>query len=306
MRMALVGYGIWGELILETLSRLGVPAAVCDCRVERGPAAMAAGATGFVTRLEDLPSVDGVVIATPASDHAATVERLDRLGVDVPLFVEKPMTASLAEARRLEARTGSPLFVMHIWTYHAGVRRLKALVDEGAIGTPTLLRSTRANWTSPRTDVDCIGNLAPHDLSIFRFLLDRIPPVRHATGEFVGGRLVSCVAALDDADSPPCVLEVSNRYGEKRRELRVHGSDGVLVLPDDHAGALTLIRGGGCILPDRLDSIPYEGPPALEAELSAFVHYLSGGRDGPLWDVSVGADVVRAVEEVRNAVPATW
>lgn len=299
--LGLIGYGVWGELILRDLANIGVSVVVCDTDPARREAALAGGAEEFYETIEALPNLDGLIIATPASDHAQTIATFDALNNQAPLFVEKPLTATTDDAKTLVERSGAPIFVMHIWTYHAGIRKLKALLESGLIGTPTLLRSTRANWTSPRTDVDCVSNLAPHDLSIFHFMLERLPKLRFAFGETLDSRFVSCVAGLQDANGPPCVLEVSNRYGEKRREFRVHGDDGVLVLPDDSTGAVTLIKGDGFILPEHQEQISYEGPPALETELRTFVAYLNGDPNALLWDVEVGADVVRTIEQIRFA-----
>ena len=300
LHLGLVGYGIWGQRILENLVSMSVPVTVCDTDPARRRLSLKAGADAFVEQLESMPKVHGYIIATPASTHAAIISRLDDLGNQAALFVEKPLTDSASEAQLLTHRSGPPVYVMHIWTYHAGIRKLKELLESGVIGAPTLLRSTRANWTSPRSDVDSLGNLAPHDLSIFHFLLGHLPHPSNASAEFVNGALVGCVACLQDDDGPPCILEVSNRYSEKRREVRVHGEYGVLVLPDDTTGAINLIRGGGFIVPERTEAISYSGPSALETELRAFLAYLNGDQGASLWDIQVGVDVVRAIDEIRT------
>ncbi len=299
VRLGLIGCGIWGERILRALSDLSVPVAACDIDASRERRALEFGAISFVSQLDALPAVDGYIIATPASTHADVVAKLDELGNQAPLFVEKPLTDTLADARLLLQRTGAPIFVMHIWTYHPGIRKLKRLLESGAVGAPTLLRSTRANWTSPRRDIDTLGNLAPHDLSIFHFLLGSLPRPVYANAEFMSGSLVGCVACLQDPNGPPCILEVSNRYGEKRREVRVHGETGVLVLPDDEGGYINLIRGEGFIVPNQVETIDFSGLSALDTELRAFLEFLEGDRKAPLWDVGVGAEVVQAIHEIR-------
>ena len=102
-----------------------------------------------------------------------------------------------------------------------------------------------------------------------------------------------------DESGLPCVLNVSNRYGEKRRELRLHGDNGVLVLPNDDAGSITLIKNGGYIIPEHQLEIPYSGPSALETELSTFIDYLASKDDKLLCDVKTGIGVVKNIEKIR-------
>ena len=139
IELGLIGYGIWGELILRDLLKLGIRVAVCDIKSSRRDQAVKAGANGIYSTVESMPKVEGLIIATPACSHASVIAALDDTGNTAPLFVEKPLTASISDAKMLLARSGAPIFVMHIWTYHAGIRKLKELLQSGIIGTPTVV-----------------------------------------------------------------------------------------------------------------------------------------------------------------------
>jgi predicted dehydrogenase len=84
--------------------------------------------------------VDAVYIATPPTEHAA--HALLCLEAGKPVLIEKPFTASAADARAIiEAATAKNLFCMEaMWTRFLPLtRRLKAMIGEGVIGEPRAL-----------------------------------------------------------------------------------------------------------------------------------------------------------------------
>ncbi len=180
-----------------------------------------------------------MIVATPAVTHARVVAAL--LPRAVPILVEKPFTTNTAEAERLARQSAGRLFVGHTWRYHPGVQLLGEIARSGEIGPIVGLRSTRTNWTSPRTDVDSIWNLAPHDLTLAIEILGAIPAPRAAVAEVHEGRAVGMTALL--GDEPWLVFDVSNRYRDKRREVRVHGRGGVAVMTDPDSGRIEITRG---------------------------------------------------------------
>jgi predicted dehydrogenase len=84
--------------------------------------------------------VDAVYIATPPSEHAA--HALLCLSAGKPVLIEKPFTATAADARAiLAAAAEKNLFCMEaMWTRFLPLtRKLKAMIGEGAIGEPRTL-----------------------------------------------------------------------------------------------------------------------------------------------------------------------
>jgi predicted dehydrogenase len=291
--IGLVGCGLWGRLVLRDLLSLGVPVVVADTdRSAREAVAVAA-----VSEAADLPAVDGVIVATPAVTHHDIVTTL--LPRDVPMLVEKPFTTSAAEARALADRGRDRLFVGHTWRYHPGIQQLGEIARSGEIGPILGVRSMRTNWTSPRTDVDSIWNLAPHDLTLAIEILGHIPTPRAAIAEVHAGRAVGMTALL--GDSPWLIFDVSNRYRDKRREVRVHGRDGVAVMTDPESGRIEVTRGDLTTAPSAAttDVRAFATESALRRELSAFLAFVDGGPP-PKSSAQEGVDVVRCVEELRG------
>lgn len=291
--IALIGAGIWGARILRDLLGLGATVTVVDTDPAARAAAVDRGVAAVAT-LADVGAVDGWVVATPATTHAALLHDLaDRPG---PVLCEKPLTVDVTEARQVVAALGDRLHVAHVWRYHPAIQRLGELARSGTLGEVHGVRSVRANWTSPRTDVDTVWNLAPHDVTIAIEVLGTVPTPRAALVEHLDGRAVSMWAHLGGAGAPWLVSDSSNRYGDKRREVRVHGSDAVAVLAAD-GEPIRLERGR-----DRdpvLESIdPGEGS-ALERLLAAWLGHVQGGPP-PKSDAAEALTVIETVDRLRE------
>jgi predicted dehydrogenase len=291
LRVGLVGCGLWGRNILRDLQSEGAEVIVADPEPAARSRSLAEGASGAVRELDDLPDVDGLVVATPASTHASVLDRTVDRGV--PVFVEKPMTTDPESAERLAARAAGRLFVMHVFRYHRGIEALAAIAASGDLGPVIALHSTRTHWGTPRGDVDSVWTLVPHDLSIVLAILGALPPPRAAWAEVMAGRATGMVALL--GGEPGVVLHASARSPERRREVRLVCAQGIARLPDSESAELEVWRDGAAA-PERR---PFPHEPPLRRELRAFVAHLAGGPPPPT-TAAEGARVVRAVAELRR------
>jgi predicted dehydrogenase len=298
LNIALIGHGLWGRNILRDLIHLGHSVFVVEPDPTAAQAARENGAQNVYSTLDELAPTDGTIVATPAVTHALIVSTLIKRGHRV--LCEKPLTANLAEARELAAIADGRLFVGHIWIHHPGIEALAAIARSGELGPIHGVRSFRTNWTSPRTDVDSSWNLAPHDVAIAQFLLGSIPTPRFALAERLNGACVGLLGILGDTngETPWAVFEVSNRYQEKRREVRLHCRDGVAILQDadsDHIAITRSLSDGTAST--ELRKVSQES--ALRRELSAFCNYINGGPPPPT-DAKGGLAVVECIVNLRQ------
>ncbi len=137
------------------------------------------------------PEVDAVYIATPPSSHRDYTIRALEAGK--PVYVEKPMAASLARAEEMyeaSRRTKIPLYVAY---YRRGLPRflkVKELVDAGRIGEVRTVFTTLFTPPSPqrgdtlpwRVRPEIAGggyffDLASHTLDFYDYLLGPIDDV---------------------------------------------------------------------------------------------------------------------------------
>ena len=91
------------------------------------------------------------------------------------VLVEKPLCASSAEAEDLIARAATAsvvLMVDHTFLFTGAVQSLAGIVSRGELGKLCYFDSTRVNLGLFQPDVNCLWDLAPHDLSIIDHLID--------------------------------------------------------------------------------------------------------------------------------------
>ena len=140
VRVAAVGVGRWASILAEAAVKgTGLSIVACTSRSADNRAAFAKRHGGRdLPSLEAVladPEVEGVIITTPHSLHAEQVVAAAQAGKHV--FVDKPFTLTLADARRAtEAcrRAGVVLAVGHQRRRLAASRALKRLVDDGTLG----------------------------------------------------------------------------------------------------------------------------------------------------------------------------
>jgi len=189
MKIGLIGYGYWGPNLLRNFNELdGVEVKWCaDQRSERLAIITKRHPSIRVTadsaKIFEDPEVEAVVIATPVSTHFALAK--SALENNKHVFVEKPMTRTVAEGEELVAlaqQKGLVLMVDHTFIYTGAVRQIKKIVEVGELGDLYYYDSVRVNLGLFQHDVDVIWDLAPHDLSILTFLVPRRPESVSATG----------------------------------------------------------------------------------------------------------------------------
>jgi predicted dehydrogenase len=127
-------------------------------------------------------------------------------------------------------------------------------------------------------------------------ILGEIPRPRAAFSELHQGRPVGLIG-ICGAD-PALVFEVSSRSADKRRELRIHGTDGVLSWRDEQLW-VELHEGDRSSPQSATVKIPFVGESALRTELRTFVEYLRGGPPPPT-TAREGAAVVEALLKLRR------
>ncbi len=150
VRVALIGSGRMGSFHGDTLARR-LPGVVLAAVVDPAPGAAdrwAAAGPGAPRSFSDPgevfadPDVDAVVVAAPARFHADLVVAAAAAGKAV--FCEKPMALSLADADRAIGAARAAGVVLQVGfnrRFAPDWAAARALVDDGRLGTPRLLRS---------------------------------------------------------------------------------------------------------------------------------------------------------------------
>jgi len=189
IRIGIIGYGYWGPNLVRNFAETPglTVAAVADLDgrqlelVQRRFPAVKTTAD-FRELLND-PSIDAIAVATPVSTHFELGMAALRAGKH--LWMEKPMTETLAQARQLvdEAeRRNLTLIVDHTFIYTGAVAKMNELIQRDELGRIYYYDSIRVNLGLFQRDVSVISDLAVHDFSILDHLLDEHPVAVSASG----------------------------------------------------------------------------------------------------------------------------
>lgn len=126
----------------------------CDPRPEaRDERSHDWGVPGYATSAElyDATSPDAACLFLPHDVHLQEITTAADRGI--PVFLEKPISVDLAEARSIRdvvADRGILFFVAHNGLFHPAFERMVELVKAGAIGKPLFARATSAGWLTFR------------------------------------------------------------------------------------------------------------------------------------------------------------
>lgn len=195
-QFAVFGCGGWGKNIVRTMNRLGFLHAIVDPsehgQVTAKELAPEVPCYGDAKDIFNNDTIKGVMIATPAETHFAIAKEALLSGKDV--YVEKPMTIDLAEARELvelAQHEGRLLMVGHLLEYHPAICKIESMIEEGVLGDIQYIVSNRLNLGKLRTEENVLWSFAPHDISVMLRLMKAYPTNVISTG---GAFLTDCIA----------------------------------------------------------------------------------------------------------------
>jgi predicted dehydrogenase len=329
--VGVVGVGYWGPKLVRNLHE--IPGISLRWVIDRDEHRLQRigqqyPAVRTSTEFEDLlrSNVDAVVIATPIRTHHAIAKAALLSGKHV--MIEKPLAASSAECRELieiaEAR-GLTLMVGHTFEYNSSVRALRDIVASGELGEIFYIDSARLNLGLFHRDVNVIWDLAPHDLSIFLYVLQRDAVSISARGAAHIQAGVHDVAFLD-LRFPGNVLgniHVSWLNPCKTRSVTIVGSKKMVVCNDLEEAEKIRIYDKGVNIPFETDQLPFETDrfqdfhlsyrygaitiphvPFQEPLRTQCEHFLDCIRTGqrPQSDGYVGMEVVRLIEAANQSL----
>ncbi len=179
LRVGVVGVGFMGSNHARVYSELeseGLPVelvAVADVDYERARRVCARyGCRAFRDYREMIGLVDAVSIAVPTSLHARVALDFIREGVHV--LVEKPLAATVEEARRIVSEAEKhrvTLMVGHIERFNPAVERLREIIGWGWLGGIVSMHAKRVGPLPPRIrDVGVTVDLAIHDVDVMTYV----------------------------------------------------------------------------------------------------------------------------------------
>ncbi|MCS7015521.1 MAG: Gfo/Idh/MocA family oxidoreductase [Gemmatales bacterium] len=319
LQLGIIGLGYWAKNYIRVLGQREdtVISAICDC----DPAKLQfwqehlTQAKAYV-ELDRFPwqTLDGVIITTPASTHYVIARQA--LNHRIPVLVEKPLTLNSQEAEilcDLADKYEIPLLVGHTYLFAQPIQRLRQLVEDGELGELKYIHSLRVNLGIVRHDCDVIWDLAPHDVAILLYVLQKEPCVATAitAGRQSGSNADFAVLNLEFPGGTSACIAVSWFWPEKIRKLTIIGTRGAVCYHDKGFDSpLELyswpeaLQNSAAICNPALDKIrPAVLSSTNQEPLSMLVdHFLACIRrqSQPISNGYFGARVVRILEKVSR------
>ena len=325
INVSVIGVGYWGPNLIRnfvTNPHTHINS-VCDVKPER---------LEYIRRLypflettidyRDLISrseVDLVAICTPVFTHYEIAR--DALKAGKHVLIEKPMTSTVTQAEELlnlAEKKQRRLFVDHTFVFTGAVRKIKELLDSGQIGELYYFDSVRINLGLFQHDVNVIWDLAPHDISIMHFLLNRQPESVVATGADHLGNGLEDVAYMTVYYPDNLIAHIHTNWLSpvKIRQTLLAGSKKMIVWDDNQPSEKVRVYDKGIEVVQTTDQIyntliqyrtgdmycpKIDTTEALATETQHIVDCLKDGKT-PLVDGSSGLMVVKILEAAQKSI----
>jgi predicted dehydrogenase len=247
------------------------------------------------------PEIECAVVATPTTKHFEVARELLESGVDV--MIEKPITATVEEARQLieiAGEHGRIIQVGHVERYHPAIVAVADMVR-----TSRYVELERLGVFSGRSlDIDVLLDLLIHDLNLVLSLLQsNVSDVRAVGVPVVTGKVDMTKVWLELENGAVANLTASRVAQDPSRKQRFFGSD-FYVSVDTHKREVKgtrLVRdanGGSSLQPFEL---PIENREPLRAENEAFLKCVRD-RSRPIVAGEDGLAAVALADRVRAAI----
>ncbi len=317
-RLAVVGAGRAG-MVLARNAAGSVPGAELACVVDADPvvghqagAELGVDVFAHLERALAEAAFDGVVITAPTFAHRELAVLAAGAGKHV--FCEKPMALSLADCDAMAAaaeRAGVVLQVGFVRRFQPEFAEAKRRIEAGEIGTPMVVKSlTRGPGLPPvwahdlRRSNGMLAEVNSHDFDCVRWLAGSdIERVYTETANFKGAdRGVTAANFYDNAVvtlrfAAGAIGTIDGTcpadYGYDAR-AEVLGTEGLLIVGDNHAMPLLEVRHRGRGEAPTWSSWPTRFEPGYREELAGFVRAATSGT-APLVGAADGRAAVAAV-----------
>jgi predicted dehydrogenase len=319
LKVGVVGCGYWGPNLIRNFRSLPDCQLTMMCDLQERRLRHLKNLYPELEGVMDYPAMlngaglDAVVIATSVGLHYQMAKASLLAGKHT--FIEKPMARSSAECEELiqiaEAK-GLVLMIGHTFLYSAPVRRIKEIVDRGDIGELRYISCRRLNLGLFQKDINVTWDLAPHDISIVLYIMEKLPERVNCLGHSNVTPGVEDITSLSLSFAKGQFATITSSWLDPRkvREITIVGTRRMIVYDDVQPLEKVKIYDSRVEHPPHYDTfaefqysyhygdmlipcIKQEEPLKVECQ-----HFLDCIREGktPLTDGKAGLEMVRILE----------
>jgi predicted dehydrogenase len=316
--IGIAGVANHGRTILNAIRDCGTLElkACFDINTEANRAAAAETGARAAESFDDLvcdPEIEAVALVTPNHLHVAQIRQAMSLGKHV--FVEKPITNTVAEAHEIEELAShSPLVIMvgHNTRRRNIFRSAKKIIDEGRLGTvvaveanlsrPVGLTSELPAWKADPDKCPLLPmtQLGIHFVDVVRYLFSPVKNVYASAANMAmnNGVLDVSAAIIRTAENFPISL-TSYYITPDTYFFRIYGTKAILHCHSLSYELESIEHGRQEIV--ESNSFPNEGAESYILQMKEFGDCIQNGLC-PETGVEVGVHALRVVEAMMQSV----
>lgn len=311
--LASIGLGWWGSRLAKaavSTGRFKIAAAFARhpdareefCRVHGGLPA------SNLDEIWDNTTVDAVVLATPHSTHLDLIKSAAQAGKHI--FIEKPLTLTVADGRRAEAaasEAGVVLQVGHNKRRQPAYRRIKRSIDDGELGLVHLAtglttkpadQMPRPGWRSNPEECPAGGMtaLGIHMVDTMCYLLGPVARVQVFTQRLWRASDLDDITAVNLEFASGALGQLSTSVVlPTRSALMVMGTSATMWNEDD--GRRLFLQS---LTDDGRHEVPVETIDTLQDELDEFANCIEGAKE-PETGAGAALSAVAVLEAVVSS-----
>ncbi|MBT5856607.1 Gfo/Idh/MocA family oxidoreductase [bacterium] len=314
MKVCVIGAGRWGKNHIRTLSQLGVLGAIVDSRqdvLDKFREEYSGIQTYTNLDASGAMDYDAYTVVVPAEHHHSVAKRLIEAGKHV--LVEKPITLNSADAQdliTLAKKHNVQLMVGHLLLFHPAFLKMKELIEGDKIGKLQYIYSNRLNLGTVRTEENSLWSFAPHDISLFQYLIGGYPTKVHSSGgAFLQPHIHdTTMTMIHYPDNVIGHIFVSWLHPFKEHRFVVIGSKGMLSYEDSspskelvfYEKGIDWVNGEPVKRDGPTEVITYDNMQPLSEELSHFVEASKGNEPNTKISGEMGMDVLQILETAQE------
>ena len=306
MKVGLIGAGRIGKIHAENISvhlpRVTIAriADIAADKVKDWASGLGVSRVGTDAReVLDDPEIGAVIICSSTDTHADLVSAAAARGKHV--FCEKPVDLTVARVKKALAdvkKAGVKLQVGFNRRFDHNFRRVRELVQQGAVGDPHIVRITSRDPALPPPEYVKVSggiflDMTIHDFDMARYLTGSDAVEVYAKGAVLvdpsigkAGDVDTAVVTITFANGCICVIDNSRRatYGYDQR-VEVFGSKGALSCTNDTPSSVQLFNETGVSGDKPLYFFLERYRQAFIDEMRAFFDTVLDGAPSPVGDI---------------------
>jgi len=297
VRVGVIGVGYLGQHHARIFSGLdGVElVGVSDTEGKKaGEMADKYGCRSFAEYADLVDVCDALSIVTPTTTHHAIAMECLNAGKD--LFIEKPITESLEEAKDIiEAAEKNRLILQvgHLERYNPAI-----IAATEMIKAPKFIEAERLSpFLGRGIDVDVTLDLMIHDIDIVLSMVrSKVKEIRATGDSIMTGKIDVAKAWLEFENGCKALITASRLAPEKMRKLRIHQEDSYISIDYQSQEVRRYFKRGTDI---SFDVVKPENKEPLKEELRDFISCIQN-RKRPMVSGKEAMDALEIVLKINE------